>query len=210
MRARHARANAVVQNGGMSLSFWSIVVLVLIGVPSVLMFTGMGAIFAAGGYANGGSKAHANGIVIGWLVFAWALASAFGAFGLAPVWRAWHGGAENFDGGWQAYVHWLAGVGVVSALALVVYVRLASMDREQVERSRLLIALRWALLAFGMSLYGALAAWLIWPLVLWPVHGHFAWPDPATGWTHTAEITAVLVAAMVVESGVRKLLERRG
>jgi hypothetical protein len=190
------------------MSFWPIVLLVLIGVPMVLMFTGMGAIFAAGGYANGGSKTHANGIVIGWLVFAWLLASVFGAFGLAPMWRAWHGGAHDFDGGLQAYVHWLVGVGIVSAGALAAYVRLASMSREQVERSLLLNALRWALLAFGLSLYGALAAWLIWPLVLWPVHGHFAWPDAATGWTHTAWITAVLVAAMAVEVVVRKLRKR--
>ena len=180
----------------------------LIGVPMILMFTGMGAIFAAGGYANGGSKAHANGIVVGWLVFAWLLAGAFGAFGLAPTWRAWHGGAQDFDGGLLAYGHWLAGVGIVAAVALTAYVRLASMNREQVERSLLLNALRWALLAFGLSLYGALAAWLVWPLVLWPVHGHFAWPDSATGWTHTAEVTAVLVAAMVIEILVRKRLKR--
>jgi hypothetical protein len=82
------------------------------------------------------------------------------------------------------------------------------MSREQVERSLLLNALRWALLAFGLSLYGALAAWLIWPLVLWPVHGHFEWPDSTTGWTHTAEVTAVLVALMVVEIVVRKALKR--
>ena len=190
------------------MSFWTIVLLVLIGVPMTLFVTGMGMIFAAAGYANGGSRAHANGIVVGWLVFAWLLAGAFGAFGLAPAWRAWHGGAEDFAGGLRAFVDWLAGVGIVSALALAVYRRLVAMDREQGERSPLLNVLRWALLAFGLSLYGALGAWLVWPLVLWPVHGHFAWPDSATGWTHTAEITAVLVAAMMIETAVRRLRQR--
>jgi hypothetical protein len=191
------------------MSFWSVVLLVLIGVPMVLMFTGMGAIFAAGGYANGGSKAHANGIVIGWLVFAWALAGAFGAFGLAPTWRAWHGGAENFDGGLRTYLDWLAGVGICAALALVVYRRVVMTTREQAERSPLLVdALRWLLFSFGAVPYAALAAWLLWPLASWPVQGHFAWPDSSTGWTHTAEITAVLVAAMVVETVVRKARKR--
>ena len=192
----------------MSLSFWTIVTLVLIGVPSVLMFTGMGMIFAAAGYANGGSMKHANAIVIGWFVFAWALASAFGAFGLAPAWRAWHGGVGNFDGALQGFVHWLAGVGIAGALAFVVYRRLVATDRHQMERSPLLNALRWLLLSLGLAPYAAIAAWLVWPLVLWPVQGRFAWPDAATGWTHTAEVTALLAAAMVVETVVRKWRKR--
>ena len=190
------------------MSFRAIVLLVLIGVPMTLFVTGMGMIFAAAGYANGGSKAHANGIVIGWVVFAWLLAGAFGAFGLAPAWRAWHGGAQSFAGGLHAFVDWLAGVGVAGALALLAYRRIATMDRAQVERSPLLNALRWLLLALGLLPHAAIAAWLVWPLVLWPVQGRFAWPDPATGWTHTAEIAAVLVVAMGVEAVVRGRCKR--
>ena len=192
------------------MSFWSVVLIVLVGAPMTLFVTGMGMIFAAAGYANGGSKAHANGIVIGWLAFAWALAAAFGAFGLAPAWRAWHGGAESFDGGLRAFVDWLAGVGIAGALAIVAYRWFATMDRERAERSPLLNALRWLLLALGLVPYAAIGAWLVWPLVLWPVRGRFAWPDSATGWTHTAEIAAVLVAAMVVEVIVRSVRKRRG
>jgi len=187
------------------MSFWPVVLVALIGVPIALFVTGMGMIFAAAGYANGGSKAHANAVVVGWLVIAWALASAFGAFGLAPAWRAWHGGAENFDGALQAFVDWLAGVGIAGALAIVAYRALATMDRERAERSLLLNALRWLLLALGLVPYAAIVAWIAWPVVLWPVRGRFAWPDSATGWTHTAEIAAVLVAAMGAEALVRKL-----
>lgn len=190
------------------MSFWFVVLLALIGAPSVMFITGMGMIFAAAGYANGGDASRGHAIVVGWAVFAWLLAAAFGAFGLAPTWRAWHGGAENFDGGLRLYVDWLAGVGIVGALALVAYRRLVTMDREQVARSPLLNVLRWLLLALGMAPWAALAAWVVWPLVLWPVHGHFAWPDAATGWTHTAGIAAVLVAAMVIEDMVRKLHKR--
>lgn len=190
------------------MSFWFVVLLALIGAPSVLFITGMGMIFAAAGYANGGDASRANAIVVGWVAFAWLLAGAFGAFGLAPTWRAWHGGPEDFDGGLRLYVDWLAGVGIVGGLALAAYRRLVTLDREQVERSPLLNALRWLLLSLGMVPYAAVAAWVVWPLVLWPLHGHFAWPDATTGWTHTAEIAAVLVAAMAIEVVVRKLRKR--
>lgn len=190
------------------MSFWFVVLVALIGVPLILFVTGMGMIFAAAGYANGGNKAHGNAIVIGWAVIAWALSGAFGAFGLAPAWRAWHSGAENFDGALQAYFHWLAGVGIVGVLAIVAYRAFATMDRERAERSPLLKALRWLLLALGLVPYAAIGAWIVWPVVLWPVRGRFAWPDSATGWTHTAEIAAALVAAMGVEVVVRKLRKR--
>ena len=190
------------------MSFWSVVLVVLVGVPFVLFVTGMGVIFAAAGHANGGNKAHANTVVVGWLLIAWGLASAFGAFGLAPAWRAWHGGTENFDGALRAFVDWLAGVGVAGALAIVACRAFATMDRERAERSPLLNALRWLLLVLGLVPYAAIAAWIVWPLVLWPVQGRFAWPDSATGWTHTAEIAAVLVAVMGVEVILRKLRKR--
>ena len=190
------------------MSFWSVVLLALIGVPFALFVTGMGMIFAAAGYANGGNKAHANAVVVGWLVIAWGLVSALGAFGLAPAWRAWHGGAENFDGALQAFIDWLAGVGIAGALAIVAYRAFATMDRERAAHSPLLNALRWLLLVLGLVPYAAIAAWLVWPLVLWPVQGRFAWPDPAAGWMHTAEIAAVLVAAMGVETVVRKWRKR--
>jgi len=141
-------------------------------------------------------------------VLAWILVAVFGAFGLAPAWRAWHGGAENFAGGLRLFADWLAGVGIAGALALAAYRRLVTMDRAQVERSPLLNALRWLLLAAGLVPYAAIAAWLLWPLVLWPVQGRFTWPDATTGWTHTAAISAVLVAAMIVEVAVRKLRKR--
>ena len=190
------------------MSFWFVVLAALIGVPFVLFATGMGMIFAAAGYANGGNKAHAKAVVVGWLAIAWGLTSVFGAFGLAPAWRAWHGGTENFDGALQAFVDWLAGVGVAGALVIVAYRVLATMRRERVEWSPLLNALRWLLLALGLVPYAAIAAWIVWPVLLWPVRGRFAWPDSATGWTHTAEIAAVLVAAMGVEVTVRKLRKR--
>ena len=186
------------------MSFWAVVLIASIGAPMILFVTGMGMIFAAAGYANGGSKAHANGIVVGWLLFAWALAGAFCAFGLVPAWRALHGGAENFDGGLRTFIASLACIGIAGALAIVAYRYFATMDRERAERSPLLNALRWLLLALGLGPYAAIAAWLVWPLVLWPVRGHFAWPDPAAGWTHTVEIAAVLVAAMVGEVIVRR------
>ena len=190
------------------MSFWFVVLAVLIGVPFVLFLTGMGMIFAAAGHANGGSMARANGIVAGWFVFAWVLLAVFGAFGLVPAWRAMHGGAQDLAGGLHALAGWLAGVGIVGSVALLAYRRLATLDRKQAERSPLLNVVRWVLLAVGFVPWAAIGAWLLWPLVLWPVNGHFAWPDAATGWTHTAWITALLFAVMVVEDVVRKLRAR--
>ena len=70
------------------------------------------------------------------------------------------------------------------------------------------VAWRWLLLMIGFVPWAALAAWVAWPLVLWPLRGHFAWPDAATGWIHIAETTGGLFVAMLVEEGVRKALER--
>ena len=186
------------------MSFWFIVLAALIGVPFVLFLTGMGMIFAAAGHANGGSMARANAIVVGWFVFAWVLLAVCGAFGLAPAWRAMHGGPEDFVGGLRLFADWLVGVGVVGGLAIAAYRSISRMDPARAGRSPLAAMLRWLLLAAGFLPYAAIGAWLLWPLVLWPVNGHFAWPDASTGWMHTAWITAALLAAMVVEDVVRR------
>lgn len=190
------------------MSFWFVVLASLIGVPMVLFATGMGMIFAAAGLAGGPQEARATTIVYGWLAIAWGLVSAFGAFGLAPAWRAWHGGDENFDGGLQAFVDWLVGVGAAGLLGAAAVRAMAAMRGERAKRSPLLNAMRWLLLALGLVPWAALVAWIAWPLVLWPVHGTFAWPDAATGWTHTAEVAAILVAAMLVEEAVRRRRKR--
>ena len=190
------------------MSFWLVVLAALLGVPFVLFFTGMGMIFAAGGYAGGPQESRGKAIFHGWLVFAWVLASAFGAFGLVPVWRSWHGGGENFDGGLQTFGHWLAGVGIVGALVLGAVRAIEAKGVERASRSPLGIAARMLLLALGFVPWAAIAAWIVWPLMAWPVRGSFEWPDQADGWTHTAEITGVLFAAMLLEDGVRKLLGR--
>ena len=190
------------------MSFWLVVLAALLGVPFVLFFTGMGMIFAAGGYAGGPQESRGKAIFHGWLAFAWLLASVFGAFGLAPAWRAWHGGGENFVGGLQTFVDWLLGVGIVAGLVAAAVRALATVDRDRVARSPLVGALRWLLLVLGLVPWAAIAAWIVWPLMAWPVRGSFEWPDQADGWTHTAEITGVLFAAMLLEDGVRKLLGR--
>ncbi len=192
----------------MSIPFWPAVLAVLIGVPVLLLFTGMGMVFAAAGYAGGPRASRAQAVVAAWLALAWVLVSVFGAFGLAPAWRAWHGGAESFAGGLRALADWLAGVGLAGVLAAVAVRRVAAMGRDVLTRSPLAGALRWLLFALGLVPWAALVAWLAWPLVLWPVHGRFAWPDAATGWTHTGEISALLVAAMLVEEAVRRQLRR--
>ena len=190
------------------MSFWFVVLAALIGVPMVLFVTGMGMIFAAAGLAGGPQEARAKTIVYGWLALAWGLVSVLGAFGLAPAWRAWHGGGENFDGGLQAFVDWLLGVGAAGLMAGAAVRAMAAMRGERAKRSPLLGALRWLLLVLGLVPWAAIVAWIAWPLVLWPVRGTFAWPDAATGWTHTGEVAVILVAAMVVEETVRKLSKR--
>ena len=189
------------------MSFWTVVVVALVGVPIVVLVTGMGMIFAAAGLAGGPQEARAKTIVYGWLALAWGLVSVFGAFGLAPAWRAWHGGAENFAGGLQAFADWLIGVGAAGLLAAAAIHATAAMRGQPARHSALLGALRWLLLALGLVPWAAIVAWIAWPLVLWPVRGSFAWPDAATGWTHTGEVAAILVAAMLVEEAVRS---RRG
>jgi len=190
------------------MSFWFVVLAALIGIPFVLFLTGMGMIFAAGGHASGGSMSRANAIVVGWFVFAWGLLAVFGAFGLVPAWRAMHGGPEDFVGGLRLILDWLVGVGVVGGLAIAAYRAVGRMDPDRARRSPLVAVLRWLLLGVGFVPWAAIAAWLLWPLALWPVNGHFAWPDAGTGWTHTAWITALLFAAMVVEDVVRRLRAR--
>ena len=189
------------------MPFWPVVLCALIGAPLTVFMTGMGAIFAAGGYANGGDPSRVNLVIGVWLAIAWVLLGVFGAFGLVPAWRAMHGGHEDFAGGLQAFADWLVGVGVVGALAAGVLRLMATADRERLRNSPLPGLLRWTALTLCLVPWAALAAWVVWPLVLWPVHGRFAWPDAATGWTHTGEVTAVLAVAMLVEEVVRR---RRG
>jgi hypothetical protein len=108
------------------MPFWPTVIAALVGTPFVLAFTGMGAIFAAAGLANGGRDAVAKAIVGGWLAFAWVALAVFGAFGLAPAWRAWHGGVEDFADGLRVFAGWLGGVGgagLLAAAALVARAR---------------------------------------------------------------------------------------
>jgi hypothetical protein len=188
------------------MPFWLVVLAALIGVPCLLMFTGMGMIFWVGGLAGGPQESRAQGIVHGWFAFAWVLASVFGAFGLAPAWRAWHGGGENFDGGLQTFIDWLVGVGIVAALLASALRPRATADRAS--RSPLVAVLRGLLLALGFLPWAALAGWIVWPLVLWPAVGRFEWPDAATGWRRTGAITLALLAAMAVEQAVRRWRRR--
>lgn len=190
------------------MPFWPVVLSALIGVPFVLLFTGMGMIFAAAGLAGGPQESRAKTIVYGWLAIAWMLVAVFGAFGLAPAWRAWQGGDEDFVGGLQAFVDWLVGVGVAGGLGAAAVRAIVAMRREGARRSPLLDGVRWLLLALGFLPWAAIVAWVAWPLVLWPVRGTFDWPDAATGWAHTGEVVAILVAAALVEEAVRRRRKR--
>jgi hypothetical protein len=191
------------------MPFWPVVLAALLGVPFLLVLTGMGTIFAAAGLGNGGQVARANLVIGAWLVFAGVLVALFGAFGLVPAWRAWHGGGEHFGDGLRRFVDWLVGVGIAGLLGAVALRAYATVDRARFGRSPLVKALAWLLLALGMVPWAALAAWVAWPLVLWPVRGRFDWPDPATGWTRTGAIALVLIAAMAVEVVRHKRRERR-
>jgi hypothetical protein len=186
------------------MSFWPLVLAALIGIPFVLLATGMVMIFAAAGLANGLQPARANRVVQGWFAFAWVLAGMFCAFGVVPAWRAWHGGPQDFVGGLRTFLDCLAGVGLAGMLAAAAIRWHATVDRDRLWKSPWLAALRWPLLALGLVPWAALAAWVAWPLVLCLVHGTFRWPDASTGWTHTGEIAAVLVVAMLVEEALRR------
>jgi hypothetical protein len=192
----------------MSMPFWPIVIAALVGVPFILFLTGMGMIFAAAGLAGGPQASRAGTVVYGWLAIAWVLVSVFGAFGLVPAWRAWHGGAEDFVGSLSTFVDWLAGAGALGVLAAVAVGAITAMDGGRVRQSRLMGVARWLLLALGLAPWAAVIAWVAWPLVLWPRRGSFQWPDAATGWTHTAEVAVLLVAATLVEEAVRRLRKR--
>lgn len=190
------------------MPFWPVVLVVLLGIPAFLLFSGMGMIFAAGGYASGGSMKSANRVVYGWLAIAWVLAAAFGAFGLVPAWRAWHDGVEDFAGGLRTFGWWLVGVGGVASVGWTVYRAVMKTRPEDLQRSPLVAVLRWLLLSVGALPWAALGAWLLWPLVQWPLRGRFAWPDAATGWTRTAWIEALLVAGVVIPDVARRLRKR--
>lgn len=190
------------------MPFWPVVIATLVGVPMVLFVTGMGMIFAAAGYANGSSLRTANRIVVGWALFAWLLAAAFGAFGAAPAWRAWHGGAETFSGAATTFAHWLAGTAVAALAWLAWYRAQLKMRRDLAAGTPPTPSSRWLAIAFVMGCWGLIIGWIVWPLVLWPVHGHVEWPDAATGWTHAGEVAGILFALAALETGVRRLLER--
>jgi hypothetical protein len=189
------------------MPFWPIVLATLIGVPMLLVFTGMAMIFWSAGLAGGPQESRATTIVYGWLAIAWVLASAFGAFGLAPAWRAWHAGEENFDGGLRVFAYWLVGIGGLGVLAAATVRALGRKRPENAPGSPLGGLARWLLLVLGFVPWAAIAAWLVWPLVLWPLRGRFEWPDASTGWTHTGQALTVLFAAMLVEEAIRR---RRG
>lgn len=186
------------------MPFWLVVLFSLIGVPMILFATGMGAIFAAGGYAGGPQESRAQTVVYGWLTLAWVLVSVFGAFGVVPLWRGWHGGPENFDGGLELFFDWLMAIGAIGVLVSGVVRALNAIGGDRADRRGPSPGVKWLLLTLGLVPWAAIVAWLAWPLLLWPVNGRFAWPDAATGWIHTAEIAAVLVVAMVIEETVRK------
>ena len=190
------------------MSFWPVVVTTLIGAPTALCMVALMTIFGAAALANAGRSARANVAAGIGLVLCWLLAAAFGAVGLAPAWRAWHGGAENFAGAPLAFVHWLAGT-AVAALACVAWLYAkAKLTRDAAGNAQPSVAMKWLVVAFVMLCWGAIVGWLAWPLVLWPVHGHFYWPVAATGWTHSIAVAAILFAVGVLETGVRKLLKR--
>jgi len=165
-------------------------------------------IFYAGGLAGGPYASRADKIMHGWVVFACVLVAVFGAFGLVPAWRAWRSGDENFVGALQTFIDWLIVSGGLVALALAAQHASWQEKNEPGRRSPFLFVLRWALLSLGLAPWAALVAWIAWPLVLWPVQGHFEWPDSSTGWTHTAVVMAVLFAAMLGEQVVRRILKR--
>ncbi len=188
------------------MPFWPVVIATLVGVPGVLLFTGMGMIFAAAGYANGSSLRAANRIVAGWVLFAWLLAAAFGTFGAAPAWRASHGGPENFDGAATTFWHWLVGTAIAAIAWLAGYRVKLKLERDLAAGKPLPRGATWLVTAIIMGGWGLIIGWIVWPLVLWPVRGHFEWPDAATGWTHAAEVGGVLFALAALETGVRDLI----
>ena len=191
------------------MSFWPTVLVVLIGTPVALYLGAMMMIFAAAGLGNGGHESRMKAVIYGWVVFTWLLASVFGAFGLAPAWNAWHGGAQDFVGRQAAFVDWLGGVGLACAAAVVVVRAMSAMAPSQAPPSPLQRHLRSAFaIALILGSWGALIAWIAWPLVLWPVRGRFEWPDAATGWTHAAEVAGVMFVPVVIESVVRRVRKR--
>lgn len=186
------------------MSFWAIVLISLIGAPMGAMLGVMLAIFGGTSHGSENYPVRTYTVIIGGLGGALALASAFGAFGVGPAWRAWHGGAENFDGCLASFVHWLVGLGFIA----VMWFAQASLEQwvrgDMAKGGKPTATLWWAMTGVNMVCFGALIAWLAWPLVLWPIHGHFEWPDAMTGWLHTAAISAGLLCLPLVELGVRK------
>ena len=141
------------------MSFWLVVLASLIGVPALLLFSGMGMIFYAGGLAGGPYASRADKIMHGWMVFACVLVAVFGAFGVVPAWRAWRGGDENFVGALQTFVDWLIVSGALVLLALAAQQASAQEKSQPGRRSPLLFVLRWALLSLALAPWAALIAW---------------------------------------------------
>lgn len=190
------------------MPFWTIVLVALIGVPMAILMVAMMTIFGAAALANADRDRRAHVAAAIGLGLCWLLAATFGAFGLAPAWRAWHGGAEDFAGAPLAFVHWLAGTAAAALAAVAWYYAKAKMTRDAAGNAQPSAVLKWLVVAFVMLCWGAILGWLAWPLVLWPVQGHFDWPDAAIGWTRSVAIAAVLLAVGVIETLVRKLRKR--
>ena len=182
---------------------WLIVLAALFGAPAVLLATGIAAVFWVGGLAGGPQESRAPHIIAGWMALAWVMASVFGAFGLGPLWQSWQGGDVTLDGAGPRFMAWLEVVGGGGLLAMAMSRLMPKARSPQDRLSPLEHMLRGLLFALGIAPWAALAGWLAWPLVMWPVRGHFEWPDAATGWTHTAEAGAVVFLAMLVEDAVR-------
>jgi hypothetical protein len=190
------------------MSFWAIVAISLIGAPMAASMAMMMAIFGGAGLANANRNRGAWTVILVGAGACWALASAFGAFGVVPAWRAWRGGAENFDGGLASFVHWLIGTGIVAGMYLAVWTLEARIRHDAATKASPSAALSWLRTTWTVLAFGAIAAWLIWPLLLWPLHGRLQWPDAATGWTHTIEVAAITLALGGLEAAVRKAFRR--
>lgn len=190
------------------MSFWSIVLLSLIGAPMGAMFAMMMAIFGGAALANANRGARGYVIVAVGVGLSWALAAAFGAFGLVPAWRAWHGGGEHFDGGLASFGHWLVGIAFIVGLWLGQWTLQLRVRSDMAAGRKATRGLWWTVTSVNMLCLGAFVGWLAWPLVLWPSRGRFEWPDAMTGWTHTVGVATGMLGLILLEMGVRRALRR--
>ena len=186
------------------MSFWSIVLVALIGAPMALMMVVMMTIFGAAGLANANRDALSYVATAIGLLACGALAAAFGAFGVVPAWRAWHGGAENFVGWTTSFVHWLIGAAVIAGIC---FARWTVESRAHVDigaNKAPVVAMGWLVTGVNLLCFGAIVAWGLVPLVLWAIRGRLVWPDQVSGWTHALEVAAGLLVLGLIEGAVRK------